>query len=110
MFLVNLYGDFRNEINAIECYFDGQNTIALVSVYEEDIPLEIRRWYVGDKKRLDNGYGGIRVGAEGSGLRLIRNPDGTYTMIKHVPGWQPFRHSGTLAECIEWSMYSPFAQ
>jgi hypothetical protein len=110
MFLINLYSDFRTEINAIEVAFDGNNTIALVSSLE-DIPLEIRRWYTGDVKLLNSdGSGGIRVGTEGSELRLIRNPDGTYTMIKYVPGWQPFRRSGSLAECVEWAKYSPFAQ
>jgi len=109
MFLVCLYGEFKIE-NAIEMVFDGDNTIALVSSLE-DIPLEIRRWHVGDKTRLNaGGSGGIRVGTEGSGLRLYRNPSGTYTMIKYVPGWQPFRFTGALTECIEWSMYSPFAQ
>ncbi|GIV86400.1 MAG: hypothetical protein KatS3mg054_0455 [Chloroflexus sp.] len=109
MYLINLYGDFKIE-NAIEVAFDGYNTIALVRRLE-DIPLEISRWYTGDVKRLyADGSGGIRVGHEGSGLRLIRNPDGTYTMIKYVPGWQPFYCSGTLAECVEWAKYSPFAQ
>ncbi len=37
MYLINLYGDFRTEINAIGCHFDGNNTIALVSSLE-DIP------------------------------------------------------------------------
>jgi len=110
MFLINLYGDFRTEINAVEMTFDGDNTIVLVKS-REDIPLEIRRWHTGDVKRLnEDGSGGIRVGTEGSGLRLYRNPDGTYTMTKWVPGWQPFRRTGSLAECVEWSKYSPFSQ
>ena len=108
MYIVNLYGDFR-EINAIEeVVFDGDNTIALVGRLE-DIPCQIRRYATGDVKRLnENGSGGIRVGTERSGLRLSRNPDGTYTMIKYVPGWQPFKRIGTLAECAEWAKYSPF--
>lgn len=109
MYLINLYGDFNIE-NAIEAVFDGDNTIVLVDRIE-DIPLEIRRWHTGDVKRLTaDGSGGIRVGTEGSGLYLYRNPDGTYTIARLVPGWQLFRRTGPLAECIEWSKYPPFAQ
>lgn len=102
MFLVNLYGDFTTEINAIEAVlFDGENTIALVET-RDDIPDEVRRWNTGDWKEGEGFIGEIRIGHELSRFGICRNKDGTYTAAWYPPGWQPVKFTGTLAECADW--------
>lgn len=109
MYLVNLYGQFEIE-GATESAVLENNTIVLVPDLEI-IPPDIFRWYGGDWEYLHaDGSGGIRVGHEKSGMRIVRNADGTYTAIKYIAGWQPFEKTGSIQECVRWLDVSPFAQ